>query len=277
MTGLARIRKQQKNGPGLLFILVALVVVAAAGARLLGLTPLETDDYYQWTAEVVTQDVPRPIVVTQPAVKGKILLYHAHSTENYSPNPTHAKQGKLGDIAEVAKELKKELEVRGYEVTYLPDSFDAPDFSGAFGNAAVKIAQAVQSQDILAVVDVHRDGLPKSRGDGYTTTELNGKPTAKLLFIVGDVSNPNQKSNLNMAQAMKDYLDRNYAGLVRGIKVQHRNVNGNLHPNSLTVYVGDYNDNTLAEALNAVPPLAEALDEVLSTLSAATLAPLVTP
>lgn len=274
---MARFRKQQKNGPGLLFLLVALVVVAAAGARLLGLTPVQTDDYYQWTAEVITQDISNPIVVTQPATKGKILIYHAHSTENYSPNPTHAKQGKLGDIANVARELQKHLEERGYTVTYLADSFDVPDFSGAFGSAAKKIASIVQSEDILAVVDVHRDGLPKSVGDGYTTTQLNGKPTAKLLFVVGDVSNPNQKNNLAIAQAMKDYLDRKYAGLVRGIKVQHRNINGNLHPNSLTVYVGDYHDNTLAEALNAVPPLAEALDEVLSTMSATTLAPVVTP
>ena len=44
-------RTRQKNGPGLLFILVALVVVAAAGARYFGLyTPEQPTLAPQWMA-----------------------------------------------------------------------------------------------------------------------------------------------------------------------------------------------------------------------------------
>ncbi len=277
LTGLARFRKPQRNGPGLLFILVALVVVAAAGARFMGLTPGTSFEPISTTTNVVRQDIPAPeVTVAQPQQKGTIVLYHAHSTENYSPNPTHTKKGQTGDIVKAAQSLKQALEGRGYKVEYLADNFDVPDFSGAFGTAAAKVAKVAQSDSVVAVVDVHRDGLPKSVGDGYTTTQLNGKPTAKLLFVVGDVSNSNQNDNVAFAQSVKDHLDGTYAGLVRGIKVQHRNVNGNLHPNTLTVYIGDYHDNTLEEAIAATEPLAEAIDAVLGD-SVQTMAPVVTP
>lgn len=241
----------------------------------MGLTPGTSFEPISTTTDVVRQELPAPQAPSEQR-KGTILLYHAHSTENYSPNPTHAAKGKQGDIAKVAQKLQKALEAKGYDVTYLADTFDVPDFSGAFGKAAVKVSQVVQSGDIKAVIDIHRDGLPKSKGDGYTTVRLNGTPVAKLLFVVGDVSNPNQKVNIALAQAVKDYLDKNYPGLVRGIKVQHRNLNGSLHPNTLTVYIGDYNDNTLEEANRAVEPLAEAIDAVLSD-AAPTMAPVVTP
>ena len=279
LTGLARtrFRRPQRNGPGLLFILVALVVVAAAGARFMGLTPRATFEPISTTTNVVRQEIPAPqVIVEQPASSGTIVLYHAHSTENYSPNPTHARDGNVGDIGKVAQKLKAALEAKGYTVDYHADNFDVPDFSGAFGAAATKLSRVVQSDSVVAVVDIHRDGLPKSREEGYTTANINGTPTAKLLFVVGDVSNPNLQANVEIAQAMKDYLDKAYSGIMRGIKVQHRNLNGNLHPNTLTVYIGDYHGNSLAEAEAAVEPLAEALDAVLSE-SQPTLAPVVTP
>ena len=99
----------------------------------MGLTPRATFEPISTTTNVVRQEIPAPqVIVEQPASSGTIVLYHAHSTENYSPNPTHARDGNVGDIGKVAQKLNAALEAKGYTVDYHADNFDVPDFSGAF-------------------------------------------------------------------------------------------------------------------------------------------------
>ena len=113
-------RTRQKNGPGLLFILVALVVVAAAGARYLGLyAPEQPTLAPQWRAakteepplieEELTRRTQEPVTV---------LVLHAHTSENYSPSPSHDKNGK-GEILTVGAEFCQASSEKGIKAIHL--------------------------------------------------------------------------------------------------------------------------------------------------------------
>jgi len=258
-------RTRQKNGPGLLFILVALVVVAAAGARYVGLyTPEQPTLAPQWRAAkteeepLIEEEVSRR---TQEPVT--VLVLHAHTSENYSPSPSHDKNGK-GEILTVGAEFCQAISEKGIKAIHLKASFDVPKYSDAFKNAGEAVARALaENPGIKAVVDIHRDGLPVQKDKDYTAAVAAGQRVAKILFIVGDVANPNTSSNMAFAEAVKSRLDSMFPGVSRGIKVQHRSVNGHLHPNTLCAYIGDYNGNTLAEARASARLLADAVAAVL--------------
>ena len=86
---------------------------------------------------------------------------------------------------------------------------------------------------------------------------------AKILFVVGDVDNPYIEQNLAFAEALRTELETLAPGICRGVKVLHNQINGDLHPRAVQVFIGDYNGNTLAEAKAATGYLAQALVRVL--------------
>lgn len=267
-------RIPHRNGPGLLFILIALVVVAAAGARYFDLyTPerptLGPRENVKKTGSPPTEsnsteeNSTEGMNIEEPAEPVTVLVYHAHTSENYSPHPSHAKNGK-GDILQIGAEFCQAISEKGIKALHLKAGFDLPEYSQAFQKAGQAVERALnENTGVKAVIDIHRDGLPKSKGDGYTTAEVAGQKVAKILFVVGDVSNPNRQTNTAFAETVKARLNAMYPNVARGIKVQHRNLNGRLHPNTLTVYVGDYHDNNLEEAKRSARILAEVVAAVL--------------
>src|SRR5690625_1289146 len=117
------------DGPGLLFFLVALVVVAVAGARFLGFAPDLTEEFgLPAASKPVTRSSETlvigpageersalsdgeagtevPAATSADGASGpRVIIYHAHASENYQPNPPHARGGRRGDIVEVGAEL----------------------------------------------------------------------------------------------------------------------------------------------------------------------------
>ena len=83
------------------------------------------------------------------------------------------------------------------------------------------------------------------------------REAATILFVVGDEDNPYMEQNLAFAEALRDLMEDMYPGLSRGIKVQHAMLNGSAHPQSATVFIGDYRGNTIAEAKYAAALLAD--------------------
>jgi len=192
-----------------------------------------------------------------------VLIYHAHTTENYHPAPTH-QRGQPGGVVEVGAELAAVLEQRGIRAIHDRTVHDYPNYSEAFAHAVNTVNQLLRSNaDVVAVLDLHRDALPQDYPDGYTTAEVDGQKVAKVLLVVGDVSNPYADQNLAFAEALRAKLNDLYPGVSRGIKVQHAVLNGHVHPNALTVFVGDYRDNTLEEARAAARMLGEAISRLL--------------
>lgn len=245
---------QRAGGPGLLFVLVALLVVAVVGARFLGLVPGGREG-----APPRQPSSQQPQARPQPASTPAVLIYHAHTTENYQPASTH-ERGRPGGVVEVGAELAAVLEQSGIRAIHDRTVHDYPNYSEGFVHAVNTVNSLLRSNpDVVAVLDVHRDALPDEYPDGYTTAEIDGQKVAKILMVVGDVANPYADQNLAFAEALRSKMNDLYPGLSRGIKVQHAALNGHVHPNAVTVFIGDYRDNTLEEARAGARMLGHAL------------------
>ncbi len=259
-TKLARVRKKEKNGPGLLFILVTLVVVAVIGARFFGFYPEEQKGTESPEAPGVEQ--PKTPLGTHGQRKPSVLVFHSHATENYKPNASHRRGGEIGDIVEVGKVFVDTLEKSGVMVIHDLTVHDKPRYSDAFINSAKMVEAALGENDqIQMVLDIHRDGL-QDKPEGFTTVTVNGQEVAKILFVIGDKDNLNMKDNMAFAQSLSDALEAKYPGVTRGVRVFKSNYSGQLHPNSVMVVIGDWEGNSIEQAKAS----AHLLADVVATL-----------
>lgn len=265
-TRMARLAKgSESNGPGLLFMLVALVAVAVAGARLLGfgpgLGPRTEPTSSPVTVGVTTVPPPEstdevPVAASRPVAT--VLVYHAHATENYGTEMTHTTGGQPGHVVDVGRAFAAALRSLDVRAVHDTEVHDHPTWAEAFPNAALTVNALMREQEeVSALFDIHRDAIARDVGKEVTTTTINGQPTARVLLVVGDQNNPYADSNAEFAETLKAKMDEMYPGLSRGIRIQRDDYNGRLHPNSLQVFIGDNRYNTLEEAETAARLFAE--------------------
>lgn len=254
---MARNRRNERNGPGLLFILVTLVVVAVVGARFFGFYP-----------ENPEQPIPAPTPAPGDSPDSevmipKVLILHSHTTENYQPNDSHAKNGEPGDVVQVGQVFVQALLEKNIAAVHDQTIHDRPRYSDAFINSAKLIERALtENPKIEMVLDLHRDGL-QDKPDGYTTITINGQEVAKILFIVGDQDNTQIDANLAFAKKISDALEAKYPGLSRGVRVFKSDYSGDLHPNSVMVVIGDWKGNTVEQATASALLLAEVVASLI--------------
>lgn len=271
------------NGPGLLFILVALVAVAVAGARLLGFGPgMDVETVQTRVAPPAAQNPapssnpsgqlqsppglsPAPgASSTASQARAAVIVYHAHGTENYGPAQAHAPQGRPGDVIQVGEAFSESLEARGLVAIHDTQVHDHPRWAEAFPRAAQAVGALLrQHEDVRAVIDIHRDAIAGNVGRDATTAVIGGRPVARILLVIGDQNNPYARENAAFAEALKAKMDALYPGLARGIRIQQSDYNGRLHPNSVQVFIGDQRYNTVDEAREAARLLAHVVAEVV--------------
>ena len=198
----------------------------------------------------------------------QILIYHTHSQERFadSKNASESVAG-LGDY------LTELLEgTYGYRVLHHKGQYDIPDRDNAYSRAAPALEQLLkENPGIQVIIDLHRDGV----AEGTRLVEkVNGKDTATIMFFnglshttaQGDISylnNPNLADNLAFSFQMQLAAAEYYPGFSRFIYLKGYRYNLHYLPKSLLVEVGAQT-NTYQEALNAMEPLADVLDKVLS-------------
>ncbi|HHW15508.1 MAG TPA: hypothetical protein GXX28_11345 [Firmicutes bacterium] len=240
----------ERNGPGLFFILVTLVVVAVLGARYLGFYP----------PGGLKGLIPPRVAREAAAPAGPVVaIYHTHTSESYAPGESHAR-GKAGEIVEVGKAFKEALAERGISAVHAETVHDYPVFKDAFDNAYETITeQLAQNASVKMVFDLHRDGLPPEVDPSATTAVVNGEKVAKVAFVVGDEDNPHVAENLAFAENLSAKLNELHPGLSRGVKVQHGSFNLRVCPQAVAVFIGSYPQNTVEEAERAAALLADAV------------------
>ncbi len=199
----------------------------------------------------------------------QILIYHTHSLEGY-------RDSKSGDLNESVVGLGDYLtelltERYGYEVLHDRNTYDS-DRDRAYGVAGPALEQILaENPSIEIVIDLHRDGVPE---DVYLLTEVNDTVMAPVMFFnglsytntsgpVSALSNPNLSTNLAFSLQMELLASEYYPGFTRGIYLKGLRYNMHYCPKSLLVEVGAQT-NSLQEAMNAMPPLADTLNRVLS-------------
>lgn len=79
------------------------------------------------------------------------------------------------------------------------------------------------------LIDIHRDSQPKK----MTTTTINGKPFARLFFVVGK-ENKNYEENVHLAKELHQKLEEKYPGISRGVFIKGKNEGNGVYNQDLT-------------------------------------------
>ncbi len=237
----------------------------APGKMEFGLDMFDKWDFY----ELVTQ----PISIDTSSKGPKILIFHTHSREEYVGGLT------VVDIADaLADTLEKQY---GIEVLHVTDSFyeegntsNRPT-GGEYERMEPTIRRILEENpSISVVIDLHRDGVNEGV---HLVTEIDGKQTAKIMFVNGlclnrniageveekeDLPNPYIGDNLAFSLQSMVYFNQLYPGLTRKIYLNEWRYSTHMKPYSLLMEWGAQT-NTSEEAMNAVGPVAEILAKVL--------------
>lgn len=199
----------------------------------------------------------------------QILIYHTHSQEGYKDSI----QGDAStSVVGVGDYLEQLLEQKyGIDVLHHKGVYDLPSRDNAYSMALPNIEKVLQENPTIEVViDLHRDGVAEDR---HLVTEINGKPTAKIMFFNGlskttaqgeltYLPNPYIADNLALSFQMQLTAAEYYPDLTRKIYLKGYRYNLHLKPKSVLVEVGAQT-NTFEEAKNAMEPLADILAKVL--------------
>ena len=203
----------------------------------------------------------------------QILIYHSHSQETF----VDSREGEEADtIVGVGDYLTQLLtETYGYQVVHLKEQFDMAsgelDRSAAYDYARDYLEPYLQENpNIQVIIDLHRDGVPEDR---RLVTEINGKPTAQILFYNGlsyttargsldYLPNPYIQQNLAFSFQLEYQAAQYYPEFYRGIYLAGYRYNLHFRPRSILLEAGAQT-NTVQEVKNAMEPFADVLNKVL--------------
>lgn len=212
--------------------------------------------------------------ISKDTANPQILIYHSHSQETF----TDSREGEESDtIVGVGDYLTQLLtETYGYQVTHIREQFDMAsgelDRSAAYDYARDYLEPYLQEhQDIQVIIDLHRDGVPEDR---HLVTEINGKPTAQILFYNGlsytvakgsldYLPNPYIQQNLAFSFQLEYQAAQYYPEYYRGIYLAGYRYNLHFRPRSILLEAGAQT-NTVQEVKNAMEPFADILNRVLT-------------
>lgn len=203
----------------------------------------------------------------------KILIYHTHSQETFADSDGDPSTSIVG-IGRYLTELlneKYKIPTMHHEGVY--DLIDGKlDRSEAYEFAKPEVEQILaDNPSIEVVIDLHRDGVADTT---HLVTEVNGKPTAQIMFFNGlsrtrangdlaGMANPYLQENLAFSLQMKIAAETKYPGFARRNYLRGYKYNMDLMPRMLLIEAGAQT-NTVEEMRNAMEVLADLLNGVLT-------------
>lgn len=204
----------------------------------------------------------------------QILIYHSHSQEEFADSVPGDASTMIVGVGEYLTTLLQDT--YGYNVMHVTDTFDIMggklDRNKAYNYAQETISRILEENpSIEVVIDLHRDGVT---GAKRLVTEINGKPTAKIMFFNGlsrtnqngelsHLPNPYIQDNLAFSLQLARYAKEYYPDWFRTIYLRGYRYNLHLRPKALLVECGAQT-NTVEEEMNAMQPLADILNKVLT-------------
>lgn len=185
-----------------------------------------------------------------------VYIYNTHQTEEYSP--TDFIEYSIRPTVMVADYIIEDiLNKNNYKVVVeerkIKDILNqnAWNYASSYKASRIFLEDAYLNNPTLKYfIDVHRDSLSKDK----TTTTINNKNYAKILFVVG-LEHNNYEKNLAFTEEINTCLNNNFPTLSKGIyKKQGTGVNGiynqDFSPYTILVEIGGY-ENTINEVMNS--------------------------
>ena len=215
----------------------------------------------------------RSMKIDQSTGGPKILIFHTHSQEEFADSIPGDPSTSIVGIGEYLTQL---LNADGIETLHDSGVYDIIngklDRSRAYENAESAVRPVLEANPTIEVaIDLHRDGV---NADTHLVTEVNGKPTAKIMYFNGlsrtrtngDIAylyNPYIQDNLAFSLQMQIASEQYYPGFARHIYLKAYPYNLHLLPKSLLIEAGAQT-NTVEEMKNAMEVLERTLKRVVT-------------
>ena len=212
-----------------------------------------------------TQDTPAPF---------RVLIYQTHTYEAFTATQSHPytssekwrTSNNQCNVVALGAYLAELLTQAGVAVTHDTTAFEPPKLSSAYERSLAMLESRTQNgEEYDLYIDLHRDAY--SENNGPNTVESNGEEVARLMFLIGkgtgqtgagyDVK-PDFESNHTIATLLTNRLNMQLEALCRPVKVKSGRYNQHIAPCCVLIEAGN-NQNTLEEALRAMPYLANAI------------------
>lgn len=202
----------------------------------------------------------------------KIYLYNSHQLEEYSSRNVE-KYNVTPNVMMLSYILREKLNDRGLptmvEENNVSEFLRANNWNYASSYKVTKLLledAKDKNPSLEYYIDLHRDSVGRS----VTTTDINGKKYARILFLLG-LENPNYQQNSVFIEKLNSMFNESYPGLSRGIyKKQGKGVNGvynqDFSPTTILIEVGGV-ENTIEEVFNTAEAIADVLDRYMESVS----------
>ena len=208
----------------------------------------------------------------------KILIYHTHTTEAYTATAEspYVQTGSYRtsdpgkSVLAVGEALAERLRIQyGFSVIHDTTDHEPPSLKTAYSRSEKTMLDYLDRYPSLVLfIDIHRDASSDTRD--YVM--VDGKATARLMCVVGQGTNYEDKPNFDVNYALASSLTENLRHieprLARDVRVKTGRYNQHIGQLCLLIEVG-HNANTLEQALNAIPCLAESLALALAKMPTA--------
>lgn len=208
---------------------------------------------------------PSPTPTRRPSV----LIYHTHTHEAYeqvSDDPYDAVEAwrtlDAGhSVVRVGQTLADELEALGFEVVHDITDHEGDALSTAYTRSLETLKRYDRPFDLY--IDLHRDAW--FQGMPLRFQAEDGVAYAQPMLLIGNGNGfdekPFYKENLAFARALTRQINRIEPGLCRDVLVKDGRYNQHIGKFAVLIEAG-HNKNTLDEALNTAPILAQAIRKV---------------
>ena len=203
----------------------------------------------------------------------KILIYHTHSQETFADSDNDPSTSIVGIGRYLTEILNNKYKIPTMHHEGVYDLINGKlDRSEAYEFAKPEVEQILaENPGIEVVIDLHRDGVADTT---HLVTEINGKPTAQIMFFNGlsrtrvngdlaGMANPYLQDNLAFSLQMKIAAETKYPGFARRNYLRGYKYNMDLMPRMLLIEAGAQT-NTVEEMRNAMEVLADLLNSVLT-------------
>jgi stage II sporulation protein P len=211
-----------------------------------------------------------------------IAIYHTHTSETYFDDPRpqdsngHVLPGVIGNVAKVGQELAKILsEKYGFNIIHTTKVHDENYALSYFNSRKTARELITNYPDLNMILDIHRDGLKEGDSQKFYTTEINNEKVARVMLVVTNGNfefahlnlrdyHPEWRRNLDFAKKLSNKMEEMYPGLLMRMEIRDTTYNQDLHPRSLLLEIGDYNNST-GEAIRSVRLLADVIANLIYT------------
>ena len=206
-----------------------------------------------------------------------VLIIHTHATEAYSDDGAKYVEDINGfartsdtqkSVVAVGETVSNVLNKKGIPTVHCKILHDNVQYKDSYARAEETVRKYLEEfPSIKLVIDIHRDSIVKSSGEIVRpVTEMNGKPLAQMMCVVGSdwkgEECPNWENNLSLALKLRESLENKCQNVCRPVFLKGNTYNQELAKYSLLVEIGS-SGNSLEEAQRSAELLGISLSELI--------------